>query len=462
MRLGKALTQRSQTFGLQEWIDEYFSFNGLSYPFLRQPITTLGEKQEQIRGNFEGHSYGAFKANGIIFGCMLARQMLFAEARFQFRRRVLGRPGELFGTKALGPLEQPWPNGTTGDLLGRAIQDVDLGGNFFCARRPEGRLMRLRPDWMTLILGSMRDPDVGYGDVDAEVLGYIYSPGGPGSNRNPQTFLANEVAHWAPIPDPMAEFRGQSWLTPILRDLMGDQAATTHKLRFFENGAFPSMVVNMGSAVTDPDVFNKWVDRFEEQHAGALNAFKTVYLAAGSDAKVVGSDLKSIEMQAVQGIGEIRIAAAAGVPPIIAGLSEGLRAATLANYGQARRHFADATIRPLWRGISGALSTITEVPPGAELWYDSRDIAYLQDDHKDEAEVQQKQAETMKTLVEAGYTPESAQEAVTSNDMSRLKHSGLVSVQLQKPGSEEPKPEPAEPAKPSDGGGEGKQPEPDA
>jgi hypothetical protein len=34
-----------------------------------------------------------------------------------------------------------------------------------------------------------------------------------------------------------------SWLTPIVREIMGDNAATTHKLKFFENAGDSPMVV---------------------------------------------------------------------------------------------------------------------------------------------------------------------------------------------------------------------------
>jgi hypothetical protein len=42
------------------------------------------------------------------------------------------------------------------------------------------------------------------------------------------------------------------------------------------------------------------------------------------------------------------------------------------------------------------------VPPGAELWYDDRDIPALQEDLKDEAEIQQTQANAIRTLTMLG------------------------------------------------------------
>jgi hypothetical protein len=139
-----------------------------------------------------------------------------------------------------------------------------------------------------------------------------------------------------------------------------------------------------------------------------------------------------------QGAGETRIAAAARTPPIIVGLSEGLQAATYSNYGQARRAFADGTLRPLWRDVSGILAGIVDVPAGAELWYDDRDISFLQEDMKDAAEVASQKATAMNTLVGAGFEPDSVVQAVESGDLTLLKHSGLVSVQLQPPGSGQP------------------------
>jgi hypothetical protein len=164
-----------------------------------------------------------------------------------------------------------------------------------------------------------------------------------------------------------------------------------------------------------------------------------MFLGGGADAKVVGSDLKQIDFKVTQGHGETRIAAAAGVPPIIVGLSEGpgLRDVLELRAGPpAVRGHDDASAVAQRRRV--ALATILDVPPGAELWYDDRDIPFLQEDLKDEAEIQQTQANAIRTLVHAGFEPDSVVSAVTAADLNRLKHSGLYSVQLQAPGSDTP------------------------
>lgn len=410
-----------------DWL-EMFNFNGLSYPFI--PQSTFPNTKEELGGDFAGLVEGAYRANGVVFACILCRMLLFSEARFQFRRLSQGRPGDLFGTADLAPLESPWPNATTGDLLSRMIVDVDLAGNFFGARY-QGGVKRLRPDWVTIVKGSMDEGASALEELD--LLGYLYHPGGRGAGADPVPFLPDDMAHFAPIPDPTADYRGMSWLTPVMREIMGDSAATTHKLRFFEQGATPNMIVSLDPAV-DEETFTQWIQQFRDQHEGAANAYKTIFLGGGASVEVVGANLKEIDFKSTQGAGETRIAAAAGVPPVIVGLSEGLAASTYSNYSQARRRFADGTMRPLWRNAAGSLASIITIPAGAELWYDTRDISFLQEDQKDLADIQAVKAAAINTFVTAGFDPESAVAAVDANDFSLLSHSGLTSVQLMPPG----------------------------
>jgi phage portal protein BeeE len=254
--------------------------------------------------------------------------------------------------------------------------------------------------------------------------------------RTRLTLLPEQVAHFAPIPDPLARHRGMSWLTPVIEEVLGDSAATLHKRTFFDNGAKLGYVVTLDKEVVkNVDQFQGWVDKFKQGHEGSLNAYKTLFLAGGADIKTVGADMQQIDFSNVQGHGETRICAAARVPPIIVGLSEGLDSATYSNYGQARRAFADLTMRPLWRNVAGSLAKLVNVPPSAELWYDDRDIPFLQEDQQDAAVIQQTRAATIRSLIEAGFLPDTARDAVLADDFTLLEHSDLFSVQLQAPGS---------------------------
>ncbi len=424
---GPQVEERDAAIGFDDWISilGQFQFGGVNY-------TLGGDKQEDVGGSFTAMARGAYKGNGVVFACIANRVDLFSEARFMFRRIRNGRPGDLFGNADLGPLNVPWEGGTTGDLLARMFQYVDIAGNAYVVRRGP-YLTPLRPDWVAIVGGVPGNEDASIWHPDAKVLGYSYTEGGHGSGKDPVFYLADEVAHFAPRPDPEARFRGMSWITPIVREVMADKAMNDHKLAFLENGATPNIAVKLN--VDDLEKFKSFVSEFRKQHEGAVNAYKTMFLAAGADVVPVGTNLQQLDFKVTQGAGETRIAAAAGVPPVIVGLSEGLAAATYSNYAQARRRFADQTMRPLWRNACASLARVIKVPSDAELWYDDRDIKALQEDQKDAADIQSTNAQTIKALVDAGFESDSVVKSVTAQDLTLLQHTGLFSVQLQPAGT---------------------------
>lgn len=398
-----------------------------------------GGREERIDSSFDEYVEKAYKRNGIVFTCVLVRLLAFAEARFQFQQMSNGKPGDLFGTDALSILENPWPSATTGDLLARMEQDGSLGGNSYITRRGQW-LRRLRPDWVTIVSGVNGDPEASPWELDAEVLGYIYGPKLPTGVRpvKPVLLSAAQVAHYAPIPDPNAQWRGMSWLTPVLDEIRGDSAATRHKLKFFQNGATSNLIVTYDKEVGEDD-FRAAKVFFDEQYAGVDNAYRTIHLGGGADPKTVGQDFKQLEFKATQGAGETRIAAASGVGAIMAQFSEGMAGSSLndGNYSAARRRFADLTIRPLWRNASGSLQKIVDTPSGARLWYDAAGVSFLQEAGKDAADIGKVQAETIAMYVREGFTAESSVAAVMAQNPALLVHTGRVSVQLQTPGATE-------------------------
>jgi phage portal protein BeeE len=210
---------------------------------------------------------------------------------------------------------------------------------------------------------------------------------------------------------------------------------TDYKHAFLQNAATPNLAVVFPPEVKQ-EAFNKFRDKMESAHTGPESGFKTLYLGGGVDVKTVGSNFADLAMQAVQSAGETRIAAAAGIPPGLVGLSEALKGSTLneGNYAATRRRFSDGTMRPLWRSACGALETIVKTPGGSRLWYDDADVMFLQEDVQVTAAIRGEDATTILSLIQAGFTPESAVLAVDTGDYSVLKHTGLVSVQLQKAG----------------------------
>lgn len=410
---------------------DFFSFGGLQYPMVQ---TTMGSIDEE---KLAATASAAYQANGIVFALVLARLQVFSQARFQWTRFVEGHPGDLFGSEELGILERPWRGGTTGDLLARMEVDVSLAGNAYVRRTTGDRLNRLRPDWVTIVLGSKEDDANPREAGDVEIAGYVYKP----PNGKMVLLEPFEVAHYAPIPDPNNNFLGQSWITPSMSDVQADDASTVHKKAFFTNAATPNLAIKFDPGVKLEDV-RKFKALLEEEHRGAWNAWKTLYLGGGADPKVIGKDFKELEFAVTQGKGESRLASTAGVPPSWVGFSEGLQGSALnaGNFVAARRRFGDGTMRHLWANACASLEVIVRKPrngAGTSLWYATAGIPFLAEDAKDSAEIQNKEASTITNLVTiGGFTPESTVAAVQAQNWGLLQHSGLLSVQMQPPGAE--------------------------
>lgn len=368
---------------------------------------------------FQSYAQQGYQSNSIVFSVILARLMLFSEVELKFQT-LDGR--KTFGTDALEILEHPWPGGTTGELLARMEQDASLAGNWFGRRTTSRVVERLRPDLVDIVRAD-RD-----GDGAPEAIGYLFWRGGRGGG-DPELYDVDEVVHWSPIPDPLAQWRGMSWLTPVVREINADMAMTAHKQTYFENSATPQIIIKYEKALNAQavDIIKQ---RWMAGHAGPSNAGSTAILDEGADLTVVGNSMEQMNFTAVQAAGENRIAAAAGVPGIVVGLKEGLAAATYSNYEQAMRRFADLTMRPLWRSATAALGKLVDVPPGCRLWYDVGRVAALRQGEKERAETLQVQAAAALNFINAGYEPDTVTDAMVSGDLSLLKHTGAVPTAL--------------------------------
>jgi len=453
-----------QRYSIDTWISDYlipsagtFTYGNTSYPLgTGLPGSLAGNRAAEIANSLPGYR-AALQACPPAFAAELVRALVLSQVRFTFRNPPWHRatPRRTFGNPDLGLLEKPWPNGTTGGLVSRAEWHAGLAGNAFVYRQP-GRLRLLRPDWTAIIHGSQLEPDWPSGALDAELVGYVYANRGIGAGE-PHFLLPKDMAHWAPLPDPEMTGLGMSWLTPAIREMQGDRLASEHKIRYFEQGATPNLVVK-GIPAVSREAFLELVEDMEERHAGVANAYRTLYLTQGADATVIGSNLAELDLGAVQGRNETRLSVLSRVPASLLGISEGLAGSSLnaGNFSAARRNFADTWVYPTLQDMANSLAPVVKVPADAELWFDTADMPILREDARDAADIEQVKATTITMYVKEGFTPESSVAAVTGQDVTLLKHGGLLSVQLQPPGSGPPAtPAPVPPAVPASNGAGG-------
>lgn len=402
-----------------------------------QDLFRYGGSQYLVGGSAQMMTAAEGVKNPIVMACISVRALVFSEIRFTFQRWQASRPGEMYGTPALRILEQPWAGATTGDLLSRMEVDASLFGNAYFVKVGQ-ELVRLDPTKVSIATADISDMVTGkpYGK---QLVGYSYADD---QGKEAAFWTPAEMVHYRPLPDPEHPFRGASWLSPILPDVSADREMTAYKHSYLRNSTVSQMAVTFAPGTSLPQV-EAFRQMMEAGHAGVDKAWRTMYLSPGADVKTLGANLEQLNFKSVQGAGETRIAAAAGVPASILGISEGLQGSALnaGNYAAARRRFADGTVRPLWRAACGALATVA--PPsdgGSRLWFDARDVSFLQEDEQDAANIRQADAQTIRSLVDGGYEPISVVDAVTSGDFSLLVHTGLTSVQLMPPGESTPDP----------------------
>lgn len=419
-RLGRSPEERNGWDTVQQWIktaDAQFpvSFSGLE--------GTLGPVSQ-------GPDFSdVYRSNGIVFACMAARQRVFSQIVWRFAAIDNGKTGNLFGNKDLDLLSKPWPGGTAGDLATAMINDADTKGAAYLVRNRD-RIYRRDPMKMSLILSG--DPAKA---EFVELVGFTYRP--DGKNGPVFTYTPDEVAYWTPHPDLSASYpKPFTWITPILREIRADNAATDHKAGFFKNAGTPNLVVKTPESVMTEDQFREFKRKMDEQYSGAGASYKTMYLAPGVDVEAVGNNFQQMDFSNTQGRDETRIASAAGVPAVIVGLKESLQGSSLnqGNYAAARRAFADMTMTHLYSSASAALETLVAPPTAngpSKLWFDISQVPFFHEDRMDAAQIQQSKATTIKTLTDAAFKPESIVAAVEQEDFTKLEHTGIPTIQVQ-------------------------------
>lgn len=390
-------------------------------PALRQRdvtelFTLWNDNTERTLTSFETYVSEGYAGNGVVFAAVLARMMLFSEARYAWLNRDTE---QLTGGGDLDVLRFPEPGMTGRMMRARRILDVDTAGDSFLYRAGRDRLVRWRPDWV----GIVRAPD------EPRPLSYIHVEGGLLSGGRMTVGFPNEVSHFAPVPAGNKYLRGMSWLMPVAREVDADLSMTKHRGKFFDNAATPALVI-MTTAQLETDQRRLLEERLKERYEGTGNAYRTMILEGGGDVKPVGNTFEQIAFSTTQAAGENRIVIASGVPAVVLGIKEGLQSATYSNYQQAMRRFADLTMRPLWGGDAESLDPIVTAPPESSLWYDVRHVAALQQDRKDDAETMRLQALAAAALIRVGYVPDEVMPNVIAGTLEKIGHTGGIPVTL--------------------------------
>jgi hypothetical protein len=423
--------QRYQLGELIKWMSSSQSLMSVS-----SSLTMRGSDYTEADPTFLGYIGAIHRRNPVVSAAVMKRAQVLSQLRFRWRPDV-GGDHALFTTADLDAFNRPALMPRT-QLLTLAEIHASYAGNAYFYRNSKGNIRILEPDWVTIAVGADGDFSESEAPLHREVLGYIYQYGGKSSTHDPVLLPADSVGHWAPEPDPICWWRGESWVTSVVREVATDDQATDHLAKFYENAATPQAVFSFDKDLT-PAQIKEYAELIHEDTAGTANAWKSLVLGGGADVQVVGSQLAQLDYRVTQGGHESRIAMRSHVPAVILQAKEGMQGSALnaGNYTATRRLWSDLWFSSASESLCASIERILPRPMGgaAELTFDPARVQFSQEDRADEAQIHQSQAAAINSLTDAGYDATSVVEAITSGDFSKLTHSGLFSVQLQPPGT---------------------------
>lgn len=302
-----------------------------------------------------------YRVNAAVSACVTTLAFSFPEAPLLVGREREGRFVPDYGHEAMKLIRQPNPDMGEVELMQYLVAYASIGGNAYLWKQRDrgGRVIGLWPfsDAQVTPLAG-RDTSEGY------VRAYEFDAG-----DGQKIELAKEdVIHWKWMPDPLKPWRGIGAIELAAREVDKGNEASAYIYSLLKNNAVPPVVVTLteGDELTDEKASRlrrQWAARFGGENRGGV-----AFLEYGMKAEKLGFDLKELEAEALEGIPEARIAAAFRVPPVVAGLSVGIKRS---DYGDqaARRAFTELTLAALWRSLA------------SELWNGLKDEFLFEDDH---------------------------------------------------------------------------------
>lgn len=175
--------------------------------------------------------------------------------------------------------------------------------------------------------------------------------------RQKVTYTADQVFHYKYQVDPDRPWIGRSPLTNVDNDILLDARSSAFGSAFMKNAglALYYLMPKGGRVFTDNEI-RKIRNDITANTTGDGSGGAGV-LPIEVDIQQLQGPRQFIDLEAVRASPEFRICAQLGVPPVLAVLGAGYRFTTAnSTLKEIRRHFADATIKPLLDSIAEVLT----------------------------------------------------------------------------------------------------------
>ncbi len=313
------------------------SFSSFVYQPVGRPLWTENYFENQVR-------QGYYK-NPVVYRCvnLLARSIASIPIVLHKKdERILQHP-------VLDLLQSPNPLQSRESFLEALVSHLLLSGNGYVEAVCEEKkhpveLYALRPDRLSVIPGKKGVP-----------LGYEYQVG---STRH--TISCDPLTGYSSLLhikffNPLDDWYGLSPLMSAQSSIDLHNTVISHNVALLQNGGRPSgalIVRNGRQGLTDTQRTQLRED-LERLYAGKDNAGKMMMLEGDFEWKEMGFSPKDLDFTEGRNYVAREITKVFGVPPLCIGLQGD---ATFSNYREARGHFWEETVLPLWSFIFGHIN----------------------------------------------------------------------------------------------------------
>ena len=319
-----------------------------------------------------------YEANSAVFACVSALAFSFPEAPLLAGTEVDGKFTANYNDPIMDLFLQPNPDMGEAEFMQYCIVYAAVGGNCYIwkQRNVNGQVMAWWP-----FSDAQITPIQGENTSQGLVKNYEYKAG-PGVDAI--TLDKNDIIHWKWMPNPKQPWRGMGGIEAAASEVDKDREANAYIYALLKNNAVPPIVVTL---TEDDELTTEKARRLRKEwqisHTGE-NSGTPAFLEYGMKVEKLGYDLQQLAGEALSSVPEARIAACLRVPPVVAGLSVGLKRS---DYGDqaARRAFTELTLAALWRMLASELRSgmQDEYPAKSKNWrisFNLRVVRALQDD----------------------------------------------------------------------------------
>lgn len=292
--------------------------------------------------------------NNIVTACVNYKSRVFTDASLMLEEWLPDREewAPSHRDPVLDLLERPNRFYSWSVLAKATVFDLDVGNGgggdayWFKVRNSLGTPIELW--WMPAHLvepkGDDRDPTVFISHYELTV------------NGGKTLLRVEDVVHFRTGVDPDDPRRGLGPLKTLFREVFSDDEAANMTAALLRNVGVPGVIISPDQG-TIAEEQAKQIKRTYTESFGGDKTGEPIVLGGAARVTQFGFSPEQMQMRALRGIPEERIAANLGVSAAVVGLGTGLAqtkvGATLREY---REHDVETTIVPLWRDIASELT----------------------------------------------------------------------------------------------------------